>query len=49
MNMGSLVEQLEDPAMRFRHRGGQDDFEEEDMLFGSTPKVPYLPAMLVWT
>ena len=38
MNMGSLVEQLEEPSMRY-HGRVVDDFEEQDMLFGSTPQV----------
>ena len=37
--MGSLVEQLQEPAMHYPHRGAAEDFSEEDMLFGSVPQV----------
>ena len=44
MNMGSLVEQLGDPSLHVYARG-TDDFEEEDMLFGSTPQVLFGTAV----
>ena len=42
MNMGSLIEQLNEPALRSaRMHADADDmeYEEEDLLFGSQPPV----------
>ena len=42
MNMGSLIEQLNEPALRSaRMHADADDmeYEEEDLLFGSEPPV----------
>ena len=49
MNMGSLIQQLEEPALRSAREQPPDvddmEYEEDALLFGSEPQVPMHPTL----